>query len=46
MWPVRATSQTLCDKLATNMNRTQWNHWISPILTYTPLCPALPVPSP
>ena len=42
LWPGSATPQTLCDKLTSNMSRTQWDEWISPGVGYTAVC-KLPV---
>ena len=45
LWPV-GTSKMLCDKLTANMNRKQWQDWVSadPTIGYRELCPGLPVP--
>ncbi|WP_156751304.1 WD40 repeat domain-containing protein [Mycobacterium sp. 1245111.1] len=42
LWPGSATPQTLCDKLTSNMSRTQWDEWVSPDVRYTAVC-KLPV---
>jgi WD40 repeat protein len=43
MWPVpKASSDDLCAKLTHNMSRKQWNHFVSPEIAYTAVCPGLP----
>ncbi|OHT78106.1 hypothetical protein BKG69_15765 [Mycobacteroides chelonae] len=44
-WPGPAQwPDLLCDKLTSNMSRTQWKQWVSPDIEYVPGCPSLPVP--
>ncbi|MFV8310659.1 TIR domain-containing protein [Mycobacteroides chelonae] len=44
-WPGPAQwPDLLCDKLTSNMSRTQWKLWVSPDIEYVPGCPSLPVP--
>ncbi|WP_433623975.1 TIR domain-containing protein [Nocardia sp. CA-120079] len=40
-----AWADVLCDKLAVNPSREQWNDWISPDIAYIELCPGKPVSS-
>ncbi|MFE9324518.1 hypothetical protein ACIHDR_09870 [Nocardia sp. NPDC052278] len=40
-----AWADVLCDKLAANPSREQWNDWISPDIAYIELCPGKPVSS-
>ena len=42
LWPAEATPQTLCDKVVTDINQSQWNDWISPDIDYRAVCPGLP----
>ena len=44
LFPVAATSKTLCDKLIENMSRKQWREWVSPDIPYIATCPGLPTP--
>ena len=39
IWPGPAAwHDDLCNKLTYNMNRDQWSQWVSPNITYRPLC--------
>jgi hypothetical protein len=40
--PPSAWPGMLCDKLTANMNRRQWNAWVSADIHYETVCPGLP----
>jgi len=42
IWPARADPQSLCDKLSTDITRTQWRDWVGPDVPYSTVCPGLP----
>jgi WD40 repeat protein len=43
IWPATATSNTLCEKLTSNMSSKQWDEWISPDVGYIRVCPEFAV---
>ena len=43
LWDIEPATETLCDKLATNMSHEQWRERISPDIAYVTLCPNLPM---
>lgn len=45
LWPSpNGWDDELCDKLAANMTRAEWNDWVSPDIDYRTPCPSLPAP--
>ena len=46
VWDVPEQSSwaaVLCNKLGTNMSRSQWRAWVTPDLDYRKACPDLPI---
>ena len=45
LWPSPDSwRDALCDKLAVNMTRAEWDEWVSPTIEYHRPCPTLDVP--
>jgi WD40 repeat protein len=45
LWPApNDLTNVICDKLTANMSHKQWNDWVSPKISYKPVCKDLQVP--